>query len=456
MANRDASVVRRIERRVDQGIDAVSGAVRDAVEGVGSMAQGLAGDTRQTRYLRYLVRRAQEDQLAQVAGSLTYTTLLSLVPFVTIALGLFSAFPIFDELRDALEEFMLDNLLPAEASDAVLKHITEFSHKAASLTAAGVFALGVTAIMLLQTIDRSLNAIWRVARPRPLAQRILIYWAAVSLGPLLIGGGLAITSYAVSASIGLLPSTQWFTHWVLDLVPVALTMLAFTLLYVAVPNRDVQWKHAAIGGAAAALGFEVMKNLFGFYVAKFPTYHLIYGAFAAIPIFLLWVYLSWLVTLGGALIAATWPLLAYERAETQRWPGQGFADAMRVLALLHRSRGEGGAAPRRVRAELRAGFSDSETLLENLAEAGWIARVAGAGGDPRWVLTADPAQVTVAEVFRRFAFDPVRAARRLEALDAADAWGVTRVATLIETGLDFSLAHAFDPAQAGGSPTMRA
>ena len=448
-------MVRRIEKQVDAGLGAASRAVAGAVGSVEGAVQGLVADSRQTRYLAYLFRRAQEDQIAQVAGSLTYTTLLSLVPFVTIALGLFTAFPIFDQLREALEEFLLESFLPEEASNVVMTHVTEFSSKAAGLTAAGVFALGVTAVLLMQTIDRAFNAIWRVPRPRALAQRILVYWAAVSLGPLLIGSGLVITSYLVSASLGWLPGGAMLTHAVLALLPVAMTATAFTLLYVAVPNRDVQWKHAAIGGIAAALGFELMKNLFGAYIAKFPTYHLIYGAFAAIPIFLLWIYLSWVVTLLGGLVAATWPLLSYERAETRRWPGSAFADAMRVLALLERHRAQGGATPRQIRAELRAGFSDSETLLEELRGAGWAARAQGNGGETRWVLIADPGTVKVADVFTRFAFDPALARRRLDAGDSALDHGVARVAALIESGLDVTLAEAFAQPAAAAAPLTK-
>ena len=445
MASKQPSVVRRIEKRVDQGIGAVTGAVGSAVGGVEGVVHGLAADSRQTRYVRYLIKRAQEDRFAQVAGSLTFTTLLSLVPFVTIALGLFSAFPIFDQLRDALEGFMVDNLLPEEASKAIMTHVTEFTSKAAGLTAVGVFALGITAVLLLQTIDHALNAIWRVPRPRPLAQRILIYWASVSLGPLLIGGGLFITSYAVSNSLGLLPGGRWFTHWLLDLVPVGLTMLAFTLLYVAVPNRDVQWKHAAIGGAVAMIGFEAMKHLLGMYVANIPTYHLIYGAFAAIPIFLLWVYLSWLVTLMGALVAATWPLMAYERAEARKWPGMAFTDAMRILALLFEARKNGGATPRQIRAGLRTGFTESETMLEQLRDAGWIGRVDGARGELRWVLLVDPALLRVADVFQRFAFDAAMAMKKLDPDDPVRNFGIGRVATLVERDLALTLEEALSP-----------
>jgi membrane protein len=348
-------------------------------------------------------------------------------------------------MRDVLEEFLVDNLLPEQASTAIMTHVTEFSHKAAGLTAAGVFALGITAVMLLLTIDHALNAIWRVPRPRPLAQRILMYWAVVSLGPILIGGSLLITSYAVSASLGLLPDGRWFTHWLLDLVPLALTMLAFTLLYMGVPNRDVQWKHAAIGGAAAMLGFELMKRFLGLYIARFPTYDLIYGAFAAIPIFLLWVYLSWLVTLVGALIAATWPLMGHERGEANQWPGMAFIDAMRILTLLYEARGHGGATPRQIRATLRTGFAESETLLEQLREAGWIGRVDGSRNDKRWVLLADPALLRVADVFQRFAFDAVTALEKLDPDEPAHSFGIDRVTRMIERDLALTLEAALAP-----------
>ena len=441
MTEKSQSVVQQLGKRMDQGLHAVSSAVENVV-----------GDTRHTRYARYILQRAREDQIAQVAGSLTFTTLLSLVPFVTIALGLFAAFPIFEHFKAAIEEFFLENLLPDQASEVVMAHVTEFSSKAAKLTVAGVVVLGITAVLLLQTIDRAFNAIWRVTHPRPLAQRILVYWTAVSLGPILIGGGLLITSFLVSGSLGLLPAARWLTRGVLDIVPVALTMFAFTLLYVAVPNRDVQWKHAAIGGAAAAVAFEAMKHLFGLYIAHFPTYTLIYGAFAAIPIFLVWIYLSWLVTLAGALIAATWPLMGYERNETRKWPGSSFTDAMRILALLHRSRGKGGALPRQVRAELRSGFSDTETLLDELRDAGWIGRLQGATGAVRWALICEPDAVRVADVFRRFAFDPGMAMKRLDADDASLADSVTQVAGFIDIGLGHTLTTAFDAPASGATP----
>jgi membrane protein len=399
-------------------------------------------DTRQLRYIEYLVQRSAQDQLAQSAGSLTFTTLLSLVPLVTIALGLFAAFPIFEDAKHAIENFLLQNLLPRQASAIVGEYVLGFADSAAKLTTAGLATLAITAAALMQTIFNTFDAIWRVPRPRPLGRRILIYWSTVTLGPVLIGSGLAITSYLVSRSLGWLPGAEWLTQTVLGLVPVVLTFFAFTLLYVAVPNSDVQLRHAAIGGTAAALGFELMKHLFALFISRFPTYHLIYGTFAAIPIFLVWIYLSWMVTLLGALIAATWALRGQERADLRPWPGARFAEAMRVLALLTRSRDKGGATSRQVRAVLRTAFSEAEALLDELRMAQWIGRMETPEGETRWVLICDPDTVRVADVFRRFAFDAARARHRIEAEDPGLAQSISQVAGWVETGLSETLSEA--------------
>ena len=158
------------------------------------------------------------------------------------------------------------------------------------------------------------------------------------------------------------------------------------------------------------------------------------------------------MTLAGALIAATWPLMGYERNETRKWPGSSFTDAMRILALLHRSRGKGGALPRQVRAELRSGFSDTETLLDELRDAGWIGRLQGATGAVRWALICEPDAVRVADVFRRFAFDPGMAMKRLDADDASLADSVTQVAGFIDIGLGHTLTTAFDAPASGATP----
>lgn len=428
---------------IEAGIDAIKGVIRDELL-----------ETRQVRYVDYLVRRSLQDQLPQAAGSLTFTTLLSLIPLVTIALALFSAFPLFSGARQAIETFMMQNMLPHAASAVISTYVAEFADSAGKLTTVGLAGLAVTAAALMQTIFNAFDAIWRVPRPRPLWRRVLIYWSTITLGPVLIGTGLAITSYLISQSLGLIAGAAWLNEFVLGLVPVVLTFIAFTLLYFTVPNSDVQLRHAAIGGLAAALGFELMKHLFGVFISRFPTYHLIYGTFAAVPIFLMWIYLSWMIALVGALIAATWPLLGYERAEMRRWPGARFTGAMQVLSLLMRSRERGGAHAREVRKALRTAFSEAEALLEDLRAANWIGRLDTAGHEGRWVLVCDPDKVRVADVFRRFAFDAGLARGRLQEGDPALGRSMGDVGRWVDEGLNLSLTQAFadEPAPTEARP----
>ena len=257
--------------------------------------------------LRHLIARANEDNLVQIAGSLTFLTLLAIVPFITMGLALFAAFPVFADFKNAIGEYLQDSLLPAETGAMVMSHIADFAANAAQMTAAGLAMLMLTVIMLMQTIEKSFNRIWRVAQGRPVARRVVLYTAALALGPLLIGGSLAATTFLVSASMGVLPETVWLDKLILTALPVVMTALAFTLLFRSVPNCAVRSRHALAGGVLAAVTFELMKTLFGLYIAAFPSYQVIYGAFAAIPIFLIWVYLSWIVTLIGALVVAALP-----------------------------------------------------------------------------------------------------------------------------------------------------
>ena len=257
--------------------------------------------------LRRLIARANEDNLDQIAGSLTFLTLLAIVPFITMGLALFAAFPVFADFKNAIGEYLQDSFLPEETGAMVMSHIADFAANAARMTAAGLAMLMLTVFMLMQTIERSFNRIWRVAQGRSVARRVVLYAAALTLGPLLIGGSLAATTFLVSASMGVLPETVWLDKFVLTALPVVMTALAFTLLYRSVPNCAVRSYHALAGGVLAAVGFELMKTLFGVYIAAFPSYQIIYGTFAAIPIFLIWVYLSWIVTLIGALVVAALP-----------------------------------------------------------------------------------------------------------------------------------------------------
>jgi membrane protein len=265
---------------------------------------------RETRTWRHLAafafevpRRLFEDRLTQSAGSLTYTTLLAIVPLLTVALSLATAFPVFDQAVGGLQDYFVENFLPDAGLDVLTSQVDEFTARAGSLTAIGLGALAVTAVMLMLTIDDTLNRIFRVERKRPLLQRLAMYWAVLTLGPLLIGLGLSMTTALVVNSFGKL-NLDRAAELVLRGLPFLLTWAALTSLYILVPNRAVRPAHALLGGFFAGVAFEIAKRGVAVYVSNFPTYTIIYGTFATVLIFLLWLYVSWLVVLAGATFTA--------------------------------------------------------------------------------------------------------------------------------------------------------
>lgn len=256
-----------------------------------------------------LVRRFSEDRSSQAAGALTYTTLLALVPLLTVALTLSTAFPFYDRMVASLQHFVIAHVLPnTPGVDSFVDQLNHFTERAGHLRAIGLAALFVTAVLTMHTIDDSLNHIFRVHRQRPLVQRIPVYVGVLILGPLLIGAGLSMTTFLVASSLGAL-NLDSAAEAVLRFIPFVLTCAALTLLYVIVPNRAVAIRHALIGGFLAGVAFELAKRGFALYVSRFPTYTLVYGTFATMLLFLLWMYVSWLVVLAGATLTAMLPTL---------------------------------------------------------------------------------------------------------------------------------------------------
>ncbi|MFN7085893.1 MAG: YihY family inner membrane protein [Burkholderiales bacterium] len=365
-----------------------------------------------------VVRRFYEDRCLQIAASLAFTTLLAIVPLITVTLTLISAFPVFAKLSQALQRFVVEHLVPT-AAGAVAGYAEQFSANAAKLTAVGAVFLVVTAIVLLMTIERAFNQIWRVSRQRPLFQRVLVYWTLLTIGPLLVGASLSLTSWLVSLSLGMVSDIPGAAVAVLRIVPVVLTSVALALLYLALPNRRVVFRDALLGGLMAGFAFEAMKRGFAFYIMQFPSYELVYGAFASVPVFLLWVYLSWLVVLSGAVVVAALPEWRARAGHARRLPGDDFFDAVQILKTLwhaHR-RGEVVRLPQ-LHGTVRTGIERIEAILDTMSGAGWVGQVASAG----WVLGRDPATIKVEDVYRLFVFnadagDPARAADAgLEAL----------------------------------------
>lgn len=407
---------------------------------------------RQFRQLfRFATQRLNEEHLPQVAGSLTFTTVLALVPLLTIALAIFATFPLFSDFRSSLEIYVLQSLIPGPIADTILNNLSSFSDKATRLSAVGAIFLLLTAVAMLATIERTFNQIWRVKEGRSPTQRLLVYWSLITLWPLLVGGSISLTSSFLGDPLDTFKRFAFIGTVLYTISSLVLTTLAFALLYVTVPNRTVALRDAVWGGLVAALAFEFIKLLFVEFVTKFPTYTMVYGALAALPIFLLWIYACWMITLFGAVLTAVLPVMKHERWWHVPAPGSDFLDSMTILGILHEAReGPDSSAVDLLefRKRARIGFDEAERLLQRMQESGWVARVRPesnkrralglriAGTDDRWVLLANSEQLKLSDVYRLFVFHAHDKGTLAQYVDHA-----------VEHGLNQSLASYFDQAE---------
>jgi len=360
--------------------------------------------------VRTLRQRFREDRLGITAGSLTFTTLMALVPLITVMLAVFTAFPMFGSFRSALEQFFLQNLIPDSIARPVLATLTQFAGKANRLGTVGLLVLVSTALALMLTIDRTLNGIWRVRRRRSIAQRLLVYWAALTLGPLALGASLSVTSYALSASRGLVSALPGGVGLLVDVLQFALLTAAASGLFLYVPNAHVRPVHAWSGGLFVAIAFELAKSLLGWWIAAVPSYGTVYGTFATVPILLLWVYLVWVIVLLGAVIAAYAPTLQLRVEHRANVPGRRFELALGLIGRLQAGRHtqRHGLTVLELGAALRTDPLQVEPLLELLIELGWVARI-DEDGAQRHVLLADPGATPAQVLIDRLLLAPTPA-----------------------------------------------
>lgn len=344
---------------------------------------------------RTLRQRFREDRLGVTASSLTFTTLIALVPLLTVMLALFSVFPMFAKFQAALQHYFLQSLVPDGIAKPVLGSLTQFAAKASRLGGAGLVFLVFSALALMLTIDRTLNGIWRVRKARPITQRVLVYWAAITLGPLLIGVSLTLSSWALTASRGVVEALPGGVSLALQTLEFALMALGMSALYRYVPNTDVRWRHALAGGLFVAAGLEVAKRVLAWYVGTVPGISMVYGAFATLPILLLWIYLGWLIVLFGAVIAAYAPSLQMQLAPVSPAPGQRFALALALLRLLQGARASPphGLSLLELATRLRVDPLQVEGLLEELLRLGWVGRL-DEDAARRHLLLCEPAAQT--------------------------------------------------------------
>jgi membrane protein len=352
-------------------------------------------------YIGFALMRFYRGRGMQSAAALTYTTLLALVPLLAIGFAIFTAFPAFETARTAIEATIFENLVP-EIAGPVRTYLNSFMQNASKLGAAGIIGLSVSAILLLATIESTFNTIWHVERQRHLLIRFLIFWAVLSLGPILMGLTLSTTSDA----FGFLRQT--WTDAGLDaeslnvggefrnhVIAIILQSVGFTLLFMIVPNRSVAWRDALIGGCLSGTAFEILKLGFGWYLAAFPTFQTIYGAMAVIPIFLVWVYFSWTVILLGAVFAASFPDWWHSRqldAAPELGPARLFSVALSTLAAI---REKAGPVEQAALDDVASADAVGQ-VLERLLVAEFVARIE----DGRFVLARDPSRFSLYDLYQ--------------------------------------------------------
>ncbi len=405
--------------------------------------------TRLRRFLHLLVFRFIQDGGLHHTASLTYSTLLSLVPLMTVSLAVFSAFPMSDRVVAQLQDFVFQNMVPA-SGEVIRQYLEEFSGKASRMTGTGTVFLVIVAVMMMGTIDRAINTIWQVRRKRGPLAMFMVYWAILSLGPIFMGISVVLTSYLVSLPLlaGAAETLGVGRHGLLELMPLLASAAAFTLLYMVVPNRGVPLRHALAGGVLAALLFELTKQGFALYVTTFPTYEAIYGALAAVPVFLIWIYLSWLVTLLGA--EFTYCLGIY-RDDWYLQEGRGGDDlllAYRLLGHLWEAQEEGSAISlgRFLKIEPICSEADLEGLLLQLQEAQLVLRTER----DEWALARDMGKVSLLDLYRAGAFvlpagaGPGQGAELAPVLDQLEAD--------LRRTLDLPLSSLFEKKRSPGSP----
>jgi YihY family inner membrane protein len=372
------------------GSDAGQGKAEGAAASHGDARAAGADSSGSTPYriarlVRAMWRQAGQLRLPQTAGSLAFLSLLAIAPMFSIVFWVTTASPMFGRLRDALQGFLLANLFPSSISDTVIGLLNQFAAKANELSVIGLTVFLLTAFVALHTIEDTLDRIWLADRRRPLAHRLAMHWMMLTLGPLLLGAslvfhGIVATSWLRGAELNEV-RTAWFF-----VLPWVTSVAGLTLLYRLLPSASVRWRNALFGAALAACLFEFLRTALGLYVTNLPTYTIVYGTFAALPLFLLWLFLGWMSVLLGALLAANLRFWASPgEPHLARTPQARFDDARFVLEAMREQLGADSHAAMPVERVAQALGDDAERAVEAallLTRLGYLTRFVQLG-DPR-------------------------------------------------------------------------
>ncbi len=348
-------------------------------------------------FVRFTARRFIDDNCFQTAGALAYTSLFALVPVTAATVALVGGFPAFEPWRARITAFVFANFVPA-AGDVVQSYLAQFADNASKATAIGVGVLIVSTLMLMLSVEDAFNRIWRVSSNRRAGARLLLYWAVLTMGPLLLAVALAASSYVFALPlVGAADARYSIQAHLIAWLPLAVEWIALFAAYRLIPNRTVAARDAAIGASVAVFLFEAAKRAFAAYVTTGANYELVYGALAVVPIFVLWLYLSWAIVLLGASLTATLTAFDYRPRGARLPPGEEFRGLVRVLAHFAAAQRAGlGLHSAALRAAEPFLTDDLvQRFLGDLARAGMIQRNA----DGAWVLVRDLGSTTLYELY---------------------------------------------------------
>ncbi len=378
-------------------------------------------------FFRFLLKRFLDDHLFQAAGALSFTTAFAIVPLSMVVFGVLSAFPVYEEWSAQLSTYIFSNFVPSSAR-SVESYVLGFSKNAGKLTVVGVIVLVVSLLITLTSIEATFNRIWRVPTSRPNLSRVMVYWTVMTFGALLAAASLAVSARFFALAIFQTLPGQWLEHWLLRLTPTFIVYVVLVVIYRVLPHRTIHWRYAALGALLAAVLTEAVKLAAGSYLGSFGTYEKIYGTLALIPIFLGWVYFSWVSILLGASLASSLSAFRYQPA-SQRLPlGYELYGLLRLIGRFdeYRSRGKGLHLDDIRQLEPMLTDALVQQMLQQLSEIGLLSRAESG----EWLLARDLDNLTLAELYEACQLRIPTAEAWLPARD--DALGLAAVAALDE------------------------
>ncbi len=381
-------------------------------------------------FFRFLWTRFLDDRMFESAGSLSFTTVFALVPLATVVFGALSSFPVFDKWSDQLSHYIFSNFVPSSAR-AVETYLRQFSSSAGQLTSVGIIALVVSVLITLTSVEATFNRIWRVKLSRPKFGRFLVYWTVLTLGALVAVASLALSArFFALAIFDSLPG-QFLENAMVQLAPLFIELFAFAAIYRVVPHRTVKWRHAIAGALLAVFLFELVKGGLGLFLGSFNTYTKVYGTVAFVPIFLLWIFLSWVSVLLGASFASSMSAFRYQPASMRLPQGYEIYGLLRMLGRFLEARKTGRGLHSDEIQLMEPMLTDTlvQQMLAQLCEIGVVTRAESG----EWVLTRDLDELTMAELYEASNLRIPIAEAHLPCRD--DELGIAAVAALDELRL---------------------